>query len=449
MLDINRNINGLRRLGINKATRDFEKVKIEIVNNVCLLAMVGWLINNFLINFLASQYLDILITVPLFLSFTAPLYLNKINKPYLARIILIVLVSFSLSTLYFAVGTRNYYEFLFLLLFILILYLIEDNRSKVSLSIFVLLTWLVPYLYTTINAPISSSQKVGVIEIIFIGSMIAIYLISKKTVDQINALDFKQEDNIIQQKKVLDMITFHNKELEAKGAELLKKNNEIEIFFKMSSDHLKSPTKKLISLSKKLEASLNCENTTLAKELFSIINQSAIRMNELIEAVFEYSAISKDSPKEIVDCNQILKEIFDDIQNTIKTSKAKIECCDLPSLLANKVEIRMLFLNLISNSIKYSKKKVKPVIKIDVKHLERYWQFSLADNGIGIDKIHQSNVFNMFHKLHNNEEYAGSGIGLSHCKKIVNLLGGDIWVESEPGFGTTVFFTCLKAEHLH
>src|SRR5581483_6196015 len=108
-------------------------------------------------------------------------------------------------------------------------------------------------------------------------------------------------------------------------------------------------------------------------------------------------------------------------------------------------ELKLLFQNLISNSIKFQKAGVPPIIQITAQKENSYWHFMFTDNGIGIDRQYQHRIFIIFQRLHNRSEYEGSGIGLAHCKKIVELHGGKIWVESEPGKGSTFHFT-LSAE---
>jgi light-regulated signal transduction histidine kinase (bacteriophytochrome) len=105
------------------------------------------------------------------------------------------------------------------------------------------------------------------------------------------------------------------------------------------------------------------------------------------------------------------------------------------------MEIKQVFQNLIFNAIKFRKKDVNPCIRISAQRERDYWQFAISDNGIGIAKEHHDRIFIIFQRLHNRTEYAGSGIGLSHCRKIVELHKGRIWLESEPGNGTTFNFT--------
>jgi light-regulated signal transduction histidine kinase (bacteriophytochrome) len=113
----------------------------------------------------------------------------------------------------------------------------------------------------------------------------------------------------------------------------------------------------------------------------------------------------------------------------------------MPVIRGHPTEIKQLFQNLIVNAIKFRREGVSPVIKIKPEKKPGFWQFSVSDNGIGIDEKHKDRIFIIFQRLHTRDEYEGSGIGLSHCKKIAELHGGKIWVESVPGEGSTFYFT--------
>jgi light-regulated signal transduction histidine kinase (bacteriophytochrome) len=119
---------------------------------------------------------------------------------------------------------------------------------------------------------------------------------------------------------------------------------------------------------------------------------------------------------------------------------------NLPVIKASKTSIRQVFQNLISNAIKYHKKNVAPNIKISAEELPAYWQFSFSDNGIGIDPIFFDKIFILFQRLHHRDEYSGTGIGLAICKKIIEAHKGQIWVDSEPGKGSTFYFTIQKQD---
>ena len=117
---------------------------------------------------------------------------------------------------------------------------------------------------------------------------------------------------------------------------------------------------------------------------------------------------------------------------------------ELPEIIGLKTEIRLLFQNLITNAIKFCADGVQPKITVKGQKVDEGWEFSVSDNGIGIEEKHQEKIFTIFNRLHSREEYKGTGIGLAHCKKIVDLHQGKIWVESEPAKGSAFHFFISK-----
>jgi len=133
--------------------------------------------------------------------------------------------------------------------------------------------------------------------------------------------------------------------------------------------------------------------------------------------------------------------VLADLEVAIKESNAEINSSKLPVIKGYPTEIKQLFQNLVINAIKFRKKDTPPEIKISAIKNNGHWEFSCNDNGIGIEKEHRERIFIIFQRLHTRSAYEGSGIGLAHCKKIVELHGGEIWVESTPGNGSIFHFT--------
>jgi light-regulated signal transduction histidine kinase (bacteriophytochrome) len=125
----------------------------------------------------------------------------------------------------------------------------------------------------------------------------------------------------------------------------------------------------------------------------------------------------------------------------VKDSKTTIEVGDMPVLNVCETEMRQVFQNLITNAIKFRKMDTEPKIQIRSEQIDEKWKFSVSDNGIGINSIHFERIFDIFQRLHTNDEYEGNGIGLANCKQIVELHKGQIGVESTLGQGTTFYFT--------
>ena len=131
---------------------------------------------------------------------------------------------------------------------------------------------------------------------------------------------------------------------------------------------------------------------------------------------------------------------MDNLQTSIRETAAEIAFVELPTVRADGTQLTQLFQNLIGNALKF-RGAASPTIHVDACRKDTQWQFSVRDNGIGIDAKYQDCIFMMFERLHSRTQYPGTGIGLAICKKIVDHHGGRIWVESEPGHGSTFHFT--------
>ncbi len=178
-----------------------------------------------------------------------------------------------------------------------------------------------------------------------------------------------------------------------------------------------------------------------AKEFIDIAVKSSIQMKELIDDMLEYSRIDLAIEKcTLVDMNQVVNKAISNLNVAIEEAQAVIELDNLSTITADEHRMVQLMQNLLSNAIKFRGKE-RPRIHISCSNGGSYWQFSVQDNGIGIDMQYAEKIFELFRRLNNKEEYPGTGIGLSIAKKIVEQHEGRIWVESEIGKGSTFYFT--------
>lgn len=226
--------------------------------------------------------------------------------------------------------------------------------------------------------------------------------------------------------------------------DLENKNRELEQFAYIASHDLQEPLDTIGSFTMLLEDEFANKMDKDAREYVGYIKESSSRLRELISGLLDYSRIGKKSKLSKVDCNEILRELIIDMKASIKSSNATVITGHLPVITAYPVELRIVFQNLLSNALKYRRKDVTPVVIISAKTDEKYWTFTVEDNGIGIDKKYSDKIFVIFQRLHSNKEYKGTGIGLAHCKKILELHNGSIWMESELGEGTKFHFTIPK-----
>ncbi|WPQ60212.1 PAS domain S-box protein [Chitinophaga sancti] len=220
-------------------------------------------------------------------------------------------------------------------------------------------------------------------------------------------------------------------------------NRELEQFTYIASHDLQEPLRSISTLVELVATEYTGKLDENADNYLRFIRQSSNRMSDLIKALLDYSRIGNVKQKEAVDCSQIILTVVDDLRTAIHESKAQVIMENLPIVHAYPIELKLLFQNLLSNAIKFRQQDVPPVIRITCVKREHEYEFMFADNGIGIAPRYQEKVFEIFQRLHNKLQYEGTGIGLAHCKKIVSLHGGEIWLTSTPGNGSQFYFTIL------
>ncbi len=223
--------------------------------------------------------------------------------------------------------------------------------------------------------------------------------------------------------------------------ELARSNAELENFAYVASHDLKEPLRSISGFTDLIVRRYKGKLDKDADDFFGFITDGTNRMGQLIDDLLAYSRIST-AKKEytLVDLNIVLKKVIATLSLDIKKTKAEICIDELPSVSSNSIQMEQLFQNLISNAIKFSKDEILQ-IKVSAAKEQNEWVFSVSDNGIGISHEHNHKIFDMFQRLHPRSTYEGTGIGLAICKKIVDLHGGKIWVESESGKGSTFYFT--------
>ena len=251
--------------------------------------------------------------------------------------------------------------------------------------------------------------------------------------------------DITQRKAVEEKLEWLYQSLEVRAMELASSNAELERVAYVASHDLQEPLRMVSSfmelLKKKYEKQLDAQ----AGDYINHAVDGANRMKSLIIDLQEFLAVNSNKEENSeTDMSQVFHNSVLSIADEISKKKAEVIINELPVLFANKTLIELLVLNLISNALKYSSPD-KPVIKVECVEKKDSFLFSVKDNGIGIDPKYTEKIFVLFQRLHNaNGSYKGTGVGLAICKKIVERHGGNIWVESEQGKGSTFYFTIAK-----
>ena len=243
-----------------------------------------------------------------------------------------------------------------------------------------------------------------------------------------------------------EQISIKNDELKIIENRLNESLKELENFAYAASHDLKEPLRMIGMYTQLLKKRIGGQLEGSNVEFMGYVTDGVGRMQILLDDLLKYSRLGKEEHDvRNVDLNKTLFVVVHNLTAAMKETEAAIVVTPLPMVMASSVEMTQLFQNLISNAVKFRRLGTPPMIEIRVVEMSKSkYRFMIADNGIGIPEQHQDRVFNIFERLNARADYEGSGIGLATCKKIVQNAGGEIWLESTEGVGTTFFFTLPK-----
>jgi light-regulated signal transduction histidine kinase (bacteriophytochrome) len=234
--------------------------------------------------------------------------------------------------------------------------------------------------------------------------------------------------------------------LASQAAELAQSNSDLQQFAYSASHDLREPLRQLAVFSELLQAKYQSQLAGEASLLIQHAVDSAHRMEGLLKDLLAYTQAA-DAPQDApasTDANDVVRKTLSIFESRIAESGGRVDCDPLPVLAVHEVHLTQLFQNLIGNALKYrgpEPPRIRVSAEVSAESLGGMWKLSVADNGIGIDPAYQGQVFGLFQRLHGGGKYAGSGIGLAICQKIVQRYGGRIWVESELERGSRFLFT--------
>jgi signal transduction histidine kinase len=256
----------------------------------------------------------------------------------------------------------------------------------------------------------------------------------------LNTMAEELDFSIKKQNRYSDALANVNNLLMHNTEELKRSNAELEQFAYVASHDLQEPLRMITSYVQLLEKRYKPKLDGDAIEFINYAVDGANRMQTLIYSLLEYSRVNRVKPFESVNVSDLLVEIKKDLSMAIEENNAEIIYGELPDLYGDKVLLGQLFFNLIGNAIKF---KGKDPVKITIsgKKTGDEYLFSVADNGIGIQKEYLEKIFIIFQRLHTKDKYPGTGIGLAICKKIVERHNGRIWVDSKVNEGSVFYFT--------
>jgi len=255
--------------------------------------------------------------------------------------------------------------------------------------------------------------------------------------------DRRQAQQVLQQaKEDLEIkVKERTAELNQLNKDLARSNQELEQFAYVASHDLQEPLRAITGYTQLLIEDCQDHLDESTREYTAYIVDGARRMQQLIQDLLTYSRIgSRDLVFTMTNCNQVLRQVMSNLQVAIAENHATITYDSLPTLTADRNQLIQLFQNLIGNAIKFHREE-PPQVWISADRQNQEWLFRVQDNGIGIKPRYLERIFEVFKRFHTRNEFPGTGIGLAICKKIIDRHKGRIWAESEPGVGTTFYFT--------
>ncbi|MBR9777880.1 MAG: PAS domain-containing protein, partial [Cytophagales bacterium] len=252
--------------------------------------------------------------------------------------------------------------------------------------------------------------------------------------------------DITYRKEYEESLQAMNDQMAQHAIELERSNKELEQFAYVASHDLQEPLRMVSNFMGLLERKYRDELDEKAHQYIGFAVDGAMRMRQIILDLLEFSRIGKHEDKlKILNINELVDEVCVLQKKRIKESKAIVNFNKLPRIVSYKTPLFQVFYNLIGNALKYKNENEEPVIDISFEEKDGFWQFSVEDNGIGIDPIHHERIFTIFKRLHGKGKYEGTGMGLAIVKKIIDNLGGEVWVNSVKGEGAKFYFTIPKA----
>jgi signal transduction histidine kinase len=229
-----------------------------------------------------------------------------------------------------------------------------------------------------------------------------------------------------------------NEMLERRARELTRSNADLEQFASIASHDLQEPLRKVRTFTEQLTVNEADRLSEKGRDYLRRANNAAERMQRLIEDLLRFSRVSTHGrPFAPVDLGRVTRDVLEDLEAEVERSSAVVHAGELPTIIADALQMRQLMQNLLSNAIKFRREGVAPEIWIDATVSDGHARITVRDDGIGFDPQYSLRIFRVFERLHGRSEYPGTGIGLALCRKIADRHGGAVAADGEPGVGST------------
>lgn len=265
-------------------------------------------------------------------------------------------------------------------------------------------------------------------------------------IDSTTTLNYAVARDVTQQVELAAKMTTLNEALSAKSAELARSNADLQQFAYVASHDLKEPLRMVSSFVTLLQKKYEGQLDEKAQTYIRFAAEGATRMQQLIDGLLEYASVGANAKVEMVALDDIMEITRRSLAVPIAESKGTVESSTLPVVRGDTRQLTQVLQNLVSNALKFRKPGTPPHVRVGASDEPDRWVIHVSDDGIGIDPQYRDQLFVLFRRLNTREEYAGNGIGLAVSQRIVRQSGGELWVDSQPGQGSTFYFSIPKKE---
>jgi signal transduction histidine kinase len=412
----------LSQLGIDKNTPEKLRKHVLLANSTNLTTISLIVPYTFLFYYLGLHKLAILLCAVFFL-FSFYLYLAYKKHYFSSRTLMIVSMNIILGSYGIAIGKESDIHFLYFVFFTLP-FLVYDLKNYMLIAV-CCLSSVIPFLiilFGTVGPFVS--MDIYSLKVISVAMTLVTFgwiLLNKLYLINANRMageDLKESNRLLQ-----------------------SRNRDLEQFAYVASHDLQEPLRTVASYVELLDKQYSSSFDGNGRKYMDYILQSTYRLKNLIQDLLDYSRIGRNYRLQKIDMKLLVHETIADLEQLVAESNAAISVSNLPEAEGYSTDIKMLVQNLIVNALKFRRPEESPKVNVTYERVDGFWKFAVSDNGIGIEPQYRERIFIIFQRLHNQTDYEGNGIGLAHCKKIIEMHGGSIWADSNYGEGSTFYFT--------
>lgn len=410
------------------------KRQIMLLNRICL--VVVFLASIKMIMEIAEEdWLGAMFAASFVILLSIPIVLNQFRRFSLSKWLTVIFFIIPLVCLKTIYGTAVGSDFAYMIILTTAYVIFHRPKNLFIATLLIAISYTLGSVILEIQGPLRESHTnfLSTYHFFFLTSAFISLLITRLSL--VGERNEKEKSRFL-----LHELKGHQKEIESKNDNLERLNGDMERFVYMASHDLKTPLRNITSFLTLIKRKVTNSNDPELVEYLEFVSSNSVRMHHLIEDILSYSVLNKNSTSfSDLNLNEMISEVRENMASILLEKNGLIRFTELPYIRGDKSQFLLLFQNLTENALKYNRSAV-PEVNVSFERTENEGSILIKDNGIGIPEQYKEKIFEMFTRLHNVDEFSGTGIGLATCKRIVEKSGGKIRVESSSE-GSTFFLT--------